>query len=93
MSLDTGTGIFTLLEHYKIILYETWRIIWNDLLVHSLLMIANIFCFGFRFNLDPERKATDRMLWEALDIAQLTPMVEALPGGLSEHLYFSSFFL
>lgn len=55
-------------------------------------MIANIFCFGFRFNLDPERKATDRMLWEALDIAQLTPMVEALPGGLSEHLYFFLFY-
>ncbi|KAG7333001.1 hypothetical protein KOW79_003136 [Hemibagrus wyckioides] len=41
-----------------------------------------LFSGTIRFNLDPERKATDRMLWEALDIAQLTPVVEALPGGL-----------
>ncbi|KAK2848336.1 hypothetical protein Q7C36_010018 [Tachysurus vachellii] len=42
-----------------------------------------LFSGTIRFNLDPERKATDRMLWEALDIAQLTPVVEALPGGLN----------
>ncbi|XP_046719910.1 ATP-binding cassette sub-family C member 8 isoform X2 [Silurus meridionalis] len=41
-----------------------------------------LFSGTIRFNLDPERMATDRMLWEALDIAQLTPVVEALPGGL-----------
>ncbi|MCI4379456.1 hypothetical protein PGIGA_G00228450 [Pangasianodon gigas] len=41
-----------------------------------------VFSGTIRFNLDPERKATDRMLWEALNIAQLTPVVEALPGGL-----------
>uniref|UniRef100_A0A4W4GDE4 ABC transporter domain-containing protein n=1 Tax=Electrophorus electricus TaxID=8005 RepID=A0A4W4GDE4_ELEEL len=41
-----------------------------------------LFSGTFRFNLDPERKATDHMLWEALDIAQLTAMVKALPEGL-----------
>ncbi|KAM9480711.1 ATP-binding cassette sub-family C member 8 [Clarias gariepinus] len=41
-----------------------------------------LFSGTIRFNLDPERKVTDRMLWEALTIAQLTPVVEALPGGL-----------
>uniref|UniRef100_H3C8W4 ABC transporter domain-containing protein n=1 Tax=Tetraodon nigroviridis TaxID=99883 RepID=H3C8W4_TETNG len=35
-----------------------------------------------RFNLDPEMKATDEMLWEALDIAQLKLVVKSLPGGL-----------
>ncbi|KAI4825160.1 hypothetical protein KUCAC02_020857 [Chaenocephalus aceratus] len=35
-----------------------------------------------RFNLDPELKATDEMLWEALEIAQLKPIVKSLPGGL-----------
>ncbi|MEQ2203475.1 hypothetical protein XENOCAPTIV_030693, partial [Xenoophorus captivus] len=34
------------------------------------------------FNLDPEMKATDEMLWEALEIAQLKPVVKTLPGGL-----------
>lgn len=29
-------------------------------------------------------KATDEMLWEALDIAQLKPVVKSLPGGLGE---------
>ncbi len=37
-----------------------------------------------RFNLDPERKATEQMLWEALEIAQLMTVVKALPGGLGE---------
>lgn len=32
------------------------------------------------------------MLWEALDIAQLTPVVEALPGGLGETSGTSPFF-
>ncbi|XP_030621036.1 ATP-binding cassette sub-family C member 8 [Chanos chanos] len=41
-----------------------------------------MFSGTIRFNLDPERKATDRMLWEALEIAQLMPVVKALPGGL-----------
>ena len=36
------------------------------------------------FNLDPELKATDEMLWEALEIAQLKPVVKCLPGGLGE---------
>lgn len=31
-------------------------------------------------------KATDSMLWEALEIAQLKPMVKTLPGGLGEML-------
>ena len=39
-----------------------------------------------RFNLDPEMKATDEMLWEALDIAQLKLVVKSLPGGLGERL-------
>ncbi|KAG7473782.1 hypothetical protein MATL_G00099570 [Megalops atlanticus] len=41
-----------------------------------------LFSGTIRFNLDPERKATDSMLWEALEIAQLKPVVKALPGGL-----------
>uniref|UniRef100_A0A9J8B1K3 ATP-binding cassette, sub-family C (CFTR/MRP), member 8b n=1 Tax=Cyprinus carpio carpio TaxID=630221 RepID=A0A9J8B1K3_CYPCA len=41
-----------------------------------------LFSGTIRFNLDPERKATDQMLWEALEIAQLMPVVKALPGGL-----------
>ncbi|XP_073709543.1 ATP-binding cassette sub-family C member 8 isoform X1 [Misgurnus anguillicaudatus] len=41
-----------------------------------------LFSGTIRFNLDPERKATDKMLWEALEIAQLMPVVKALPGGL-----------
>lgn len=31
-------------------------------------------------------KATDEMLWEALDIAQLKPVVKSLPGGLGENM-------
>ncbi len=31
-------------------------------------------------------KATDEMLWEALDIAQLKPVVKSLPGGLGEKI-------
>uniref|UniRef100_A0A1A8ELT6 ATP-binding cassette, sub-family C (CFTR/MRP), member 8 n=1 Tax=Nothobranchius korthausae TaxID=1143690 RepID=A0A1A8ELT6_9TELE len=41
-----------------------------------------LFSGTIRFNLDPEMKATDEMLWEALEIAQLKPVVKALPGGL-----------
>uniref|UniRef100_A0AAY4CCZ0 ATP-binding cassette, sub-family C (CFTR/MRP), member 8 n=1 Tax=Denticeps clupeoides TaxID=299321 RepID=A0AAY4CCZ0_9TELE len=41
-----------------------------------------MFSGTIRFNLDPERKATDRTLWEALEIAQLMSVVKALPGGL-----------
>uniref|UniRef100_A0A8C4RWL8 ATP-binding cassette, sub-family C (CFTR/MRP), member 8b n=1 Tax=Erpetoichthys calabaricus TaxID=27687 RepID=A0A8C4RWL8_ERPCA len=41
-----------------------------------------LFSGTIRFNLDPERKCTDSMLWEALEIAQLKPVVKALPGGL-----------
>uniref|UniRef100_A0A8C8I276 ATP-binding cassette, sub-family C (CFTR/MRP), member 8 n=1 Tax=Oncorhynchus tshawytscha TaxID=74940 RepID=A0A8C8I276_ONCTS len=41
-----------------------------------------LFSGTIRFNLDPEMKATDDMLWEALDIAQLKPVVKTLPGGL-----------
>ncbi|XP_074488292.1 ATP-binding cassette sub-family C member 8 isoform X2 [Sebastes fasciatus] len=41
-----------------------------------------LFSGAIRFNLDPEMKATDEMLWEALDIAQLKPVVKTLPGGL-----------
>ncbi|KAJ8417075.1 hypothetical protein AAFF_G00283020 [Aldrovandia affinis] len=41
-----------------------------------------LFSGTIRFNLDPERKATDSMLWEALEIAQLKSVVKALPGGL-----------
>lgn len=38
-----------------------------------------------RFNLDPEKKCSDSTLWEALEIAQLKPVVKALPGGLGNH--------
>uniref|UniRef100_A0A3B3RAC6 ATP-binding cassette, sub-family C (CFTR/MRP), member 8 n=1 Tax=Paramormyrops kingsleyae TaxID=1676925 RepID=A0A3B3RAC6_9TELE len=41
-----------------------------------------LFSGTIRFNLDPEKKATDSMLWEALEIAQLKPVVKSLPGGL-----------
>ncbi|XP_034071747.1 ATP-binding cassette sub-family C member 8 isoform X1 [Gymnodraco acuticeps] len=41
-----------------------------------------LFSGAIRFNLDPELKATDEMLWEALEIAQLKPIVKSLPGGL-----------
>ncbi|CAL8319524.1 unnamed protein product [Gadus morhua 'NCC'] len=41
-----------------------------------------LFSGSIRFNLDPELKATDEMLWEALEIAQLKPVVKCLPGGL-----------
>uniref|UniRef100_A0A667XVA7 ATP-binding cassette, sub-family C (CFTR/MRP), member 8 n=1 Tax=Myripristis murdjan TaxID=586833 RepID=A0A667XVA7_9TELE len=41
-----------------------------------------LFSGTIRFNLDPEMKATDAMLWEALEIAQLKPVVKSLPGGL-----------
>ncbi|TRY89266.1 hypothetical protein DNTS_031839 [Danionella cerebrum] len=41
-----------------------------------------LFSGTIRFNLDPEHKAADEMLWEALEIAQLLPVVKALPGGL-----------
>ncbi|XP_046890754.1 ATP-binding cassette sub-family C member 8 isoform X2 [Hypomesus transpacificus] len=41
-----------------------------------------LFSGTIRFNLDPEIKATDEMLWEALEIAQLKPVVKTLPGGL-----------
>ncbi|XP_069624288.1 ATP-binding cassette sub-family C member 8 [Ranitomeya imitator] len=41
-----------------------------------------LFSGSIRFNLDPENKCTDCMLWEALDIAQLKHVVKALPGGL-----------
>uniref|UniRef100_A0A669QYM7 ATP binding cassette subfamily C member 8 n=1 Tax=Phasianus colchicus TaxID=9054 RepID=A0A669QYM7_PHACC len=41
-----------------------------------------LFSGTIRFNLDPEKKCTDSMLWEALEIAQLKHVVKALPGGL-----------
>ncbi|XP_069823859.1 ATP-binding cassette sub-family C member 8 [Dendropsophus ebraccatus] len=41
-----------------------------------------LFSGSIRFNLDPENKCTDCVLWEALEIAQLKPVVKALPGGL-----------
>uniref|UniRef100_A0A8C9U1F7 ATP-binding cassette, sub-family C (CFTR/MRP), member 8 n=1 Tax=Scleropages formosus TaxID=113540 RepID=A0A8C9U1F7_SCLFO len=41
-----------------------------------------LFSGTIRFNLDPEKKVTDGMLWEALEIAQLKPVVKTLPGGL-----------
>ncbi|KAJ8249104.1 hypothetical protein GJAV_G00231210 [Gymnothorax javanicus] len=41
-----------------------------------------LFSGTIRFNLDPEKKATDSMLWEALEIAQLKTVVKTLPGGL-----------
>lgn len=31
-------------------------------------------------------KAMDEMLWEALEIAQLKPVVKSLPGGLGEFI-------
>ncbi|XP_024909579.1 ATP-binding cassette sub-family C member 8 isoform X3 [Cynoglossus semilaevis] len=47
-----------------------------------------LFSGTIRFNLDPEMKATDEMLWEALEIAQLKPVVKSLPGGLGEQICF-----
>ncbi|XP_040265863.1 ATP-binding cassette sub-family C member 8 isoform X2 [Bufo bufo] len=41
-----------------------------------------LFSGSIRFNLDPENKCTDCVLWEALEIAQLKHVVKALPGGL-----------
>ncbi|XP_062990830.1 ATP-binding cassette sub-family C member 9 [Elgaria multicarinata webbii] len=41
-----------------------------------------LFSGSIRFNLDPECKCTDDILWEALEIAQLKNMVKSLPGGL-----------
>lgn len=52
-------------------------------IIQSVLVFQHALVF-LRFNLDPERKATDQMLWEALEIAQLMPVVKALPGGLGE---------
>ncbi|XP_031425167.1 ATP-binding cassette sub-family C member 8-like [Clupea harengus] len=48
------------------------------------IILQDPFMFSgtIRFNLDPERRASDRTLWEALEIAQLMPVVKALPGGL-----------
>lgn len=43
-----------------------------------------------RFNLDPERKCSDSTLWEALEIAQLKLVVKALPGGLGNYCWLSS---
>ncbi|XP_077424344.1 ATP-binding cassette sub-family C member 8 isoform X5 [Vanacampus margaritifer] len=45
-----------------------------------------LFSGTIRFNLDPEMKATDEMLWEALEIAQLKPVVKSLPGGLDANV-------
>ncbi|XP_072922218.1 ATP-binding cassette sub-family C member 9-like isoform X4 [Hemitrygon akajei] len=42
-----------------------------------------LFSGSIRFNLDPECKCTDDMLWEALEIAQLKNVVKSLPGGLN----------
>lgn len=47
----------------------------------AILTVLHLPC---RFNLDPERRASDRTLWEALEIAQLMPVVKALPGGLGK---------
>ncbi|XP_063053419.1 ATP-binding cassette sub-family C member 8 [Engraulis encrasicolus] len=41
-----------------------------------------LFSGTIRFNLDPENTASDSTLWEALEIAQLKPVVKTLPGGL-----------
>ncbi|CAN0424476.1 unnamed protein product [Lampetra fluviatilis] len=41
-----------------------------------------LFSGSIRFNLDPEARSTDSMLWDALEIAQLKCVVKALPGGL-----------
>lgn len=38
--------------------------------------------------MDPEKKCTDSMLWEALEIAQLKHVVKALPGGLGNETSF-----
>lgn len=38
--------------------------------------------------MDPEKKCTDSMLWEALEIAQLKHVVKALPGGLGNKTSF-----
>uniref|UniRef100_A0A8C7JJ21 ATP-binding cassette, sub-family C (CFTR/MRP), member 8 n=1 Tax=Oncorhynchus kisutch TaxID=8019 RepID=A0A8C7JJ21_ONCKI len=54
----------------------------NLFVVAECITLSVCVCVIIRFNLDPEMKATDDMLWEALDIAQLKPVVKTLPGGL-----------
>lgn len=65
----------------------------HTVMQHDAILILKYLCLCvcvcvcmFRFNLDPEMKATDEMLWEALDIAQLKPVVKLLPGGLGENI-------
>lgn len=38
-------------------------------------------------------KATDEMLWEALEIAQLKTVVKTLPGGLGKTIHMLAFSL
>uniref|UniRef100_A0A671K3W6 ATP-binding cassette, sub-family C (CFTR/MRP), member 8b n=1 Tax=Sinocyclocheilus anshuiensis TaxID=1608454 RepID=A0A671K3W6_9TELE len=62
---------------------QTLRSKFSIILQDPILFICSSLSPVFlSFNLDPERKATDQMLWEALEIAQLMPVVKALPGGL-----------
>lgn len=60
----------------------SWRISGPTEFIIKRCIISHFLLF--RFNLDPEMKATDSMLWEALEIAQLKPVVKTLPGGLGK---------
>ena len=44
-----------------------------------------IWTFLSRNNLDPECLKSDGDIWDALDVATLTPLVLELEGGLGEH--------
>lgn len=55
---------------------------------HSIAIFEHFFNVpSFSFNLDPDCKCTDDMLWEALEIAQLKNMVKSLPGGLGVYVW------
>ncbi len=43
-----------------------------------------LISFCYRYNLDPERQKTDDEVWKALEIAQLKPIITALPSQLGK---------
>ncbi|KAK1887899.1 ATP-binding cassette sub-family C member 8 [Dissostichus eleginoides] len=89
----SGKSSFSLAFFRMVDMYEG-RIVIDDIDISKLplqtlrsrlsiiLQDPILFSGAIRFNLDPELKATDEMLWEALEIAQLKPIVKSLPGGL-----------
>ncbi|XP_028304304.1 ATP-binding cassette sub-family C member 8 isoform X2 [Gouania willdenowi] len=89
----SGKSSFSLAFFRMVDMFEG-RIVIDDIDISKLplqtlrsrlsIILQDPFLFSgtIRFNLDPEMKATDQMLWEALEIAQLKPVVKSLPGGL-----------